>query len=270
MAKRKISWKCRYPALIPVNNGYVQARCFRCLHCRLWRERCWVVRQLLEQSSSSDSCFLTLTYSDQHRPGILQYDDAAKFLKRLRKQHPPESVRFFLVGEYGEKFGREHWHLNIFSQVKLSYRYGRQHIAQWPSGAVFAGTLTRRSMGYVASYSQEKDPPILQASRRPGLGANGIMRLASRIAKLYPACETVPNQIRLGKRLYPLDRTMREYWADAYLRAGGALLPERLKKFHSRIELVCSSLPTADQLASFKNIDLVVTRETEDVAGGSF
>jgi len=264
MAKAKISWKCRWPGLIPVKNGYLQVRCARCLNCRLWRERAWVLRQLLEQSSCSHSYFLTLTYSDPNRPGILQYDDAAKFLKRLRKPHPPETVRFFCVGEYGEKFGREHWHLNIFSQAKLSFRYGRQHIEQWPNGVSFVGTLTKRSMGYVAAYTQEKDPPILQASRRPGLGASGIMRVASRIAELYPSCENVPNQIRIGKSVYPLDRTMREYWADAYLRAGGALRVEPEKKFHSRIELVCSSLPTADELSIHRNIDLHIERTSSE------
>lgn len=126
-------------------------------------------------------------------------------------------------------------------------------------------------MGYVASYAQQKDPPILQASRRPGLGASGIMRAASRIAELYPSCENVPNQIRIGKSVYPLDRTMREYWADAYMRAGGALRVEAPKKYYTRIELVCSSLPTADELSLFKNNDLHIERsQSEDEYVGPF
>lgn len=271
MAKPKISWKCRWPGLVAIKNGYVQIRCSRCLNCRIWRERSWVLRQLLEQSSSSHSYFLTLTYSEPNRPGILQYDHAQKFLKRLRKLLPPETVRYFCVGEYGEKHGREHWHLNIFSQENLSLRYGPQLIEQWPDGVTFVGSLTPKSMGYVASYAQQKDPPILQASRRPGLGANGITRIASRIAELYPSCETVPNQIRIGKSVYPLDRTMREYWADAYMRNGGALLPVPKKTFYSRIELTCSSLPTAEELSLFQNHDLHLERTlSEDEHGGSF
>lgn len=271
MSKAKISWKCRWPGLLPVKNGFLQIRCARCLNCRLWRERAWVLRQLLEQSSCSHSYFVTLTYSDPNRPGTLQYDHAQKFLKRLRKPLPPESVRYFCVGEYGERLGREHWHLNIFSQEKLSFRFGRQHIEQWPSGVSFVGTLTKKSMGYVASYAQQKDPPILQASRRPALGASGITRIASRIAEIYPSCQTIPNQIRIGKSIYPLDRTMREYWADAFMRAGGALGVEPEKKFYSRIEVVCSSLPTADDLSRYRYNDLHIERsQGEDEFVGTF
>jgi len=271
MSKAKISWNCRWPALVQVKNGFLQVRCARCLNCRLWRERAWVLRQLLEQSSSSHSYFVTLTYSDPNRPGILQFEHLQKFMKRLRKPLPPESVRYFCVGEYGEKHGREHWHLNIFSQEKLSFRYGRQLIEQWPLGVSFVGTLTKKSMGYVASYAQQKDPPILQASRRPGLGALGIMRLALRIGETYPSCESIPNQIRIGKSVYPMDRTMREYWGDAYMRAGGALKVEPQKKFYSRIELVCSSLPTADQQSLFQKNDLHIERvHGEDEFVGTF
>lgn len=271
MSKAKISWKCRWPGLVPVANGFLQVRCSRCLNCRLWRERAWVLRQLLEQSNCSHSYFLTLTYSDRNRPGILQFEHLQKFMKRLRRPLPPESVRYFCVGEYGEKHGREHWHLNIFSQVRLPYRFGRQHIEPWPDGVSFVGTLTTKSMGYVASYAQQKDPPILQASRRPGLGVGGIMRLASRIAQTHPSCETVPNQIRIGKSVYPLDRTMRENWADAYMRSGGALLPKQNKKFYSRIEMTCSSLATSEELSLFQAQDLSLERsQAEDEFGGTF
>ena len=77
-----------------------------------------------------NNCFITLTYNDQHLPKVpgtdvptLRLDHYQKFMKRFRKAHKgidPDSkgqypVRFYMAGEYGEKFGRPHFHACIFN-----------------------------------------------------------------------------------------------------------------------------------------------------------
>jgi len=219
----KITWTCPYPIRVPQGDHLIEVSCRRCFPCQLRREREWVLRQIFEQSNALHSYFVTLTYSDRSRPGMLVYEDVAKFLKRLRKPLPPESVRYFCVGEYGERFGREHWHLNIFTKTRL-FRWGRQLIKPWPNGAIFVGTLTRKSMQYAASYVQEGDPQIIQTSRNPGLGVPGIRLIASRIAEQHKKM-CVPVTLHIGKSVFPVARSLREHYALAYTAAGGEILP---------------------------------------------
>ena len=50
---------------------------------------------------------------------MLYYRDAQNFLKRLRKQlskiDKDEKVRYYIIGEYGTKSLRPHWHLLLFT-----------------------------------------------------------------------------------------------------------------------------------------------------------
>ena len=103
--------------------------CGQCVGCRLERSRQWAMRCMHEASLYSRNCFITLTYNNEHLPSdnSLQYPDFQKFMKRLRKRFNgvdrsanPDSndqfpIRFYMCGEYGETFGRPHYHACLFN-----------------------------------------------------------------------------------------------------------------------------------------------------------
>lgn len=91
--------------------------CGKCVACRLERSRQWAMRCMHEASLYERNCFITLTYNDDHLPPnkTLQYSDFQKFMKRFRKRFPNTKIRFYMAGEYGEKYGRPHYHACIFN-----------------------------------------------------------------------------------------------------------------------------------------------------------
>ena len=95
----------------------LQLPCGKCLGCRLERSRQWAMRCMHEASLYERNCFITLTYNDAHLPANrnLEYSDFQKFMKRFRKRFPSTKIRFYMAGEYGEKFGRPHFHACIFN-----------------------------------------------------------------------------------------------------------------------------------------------------------
>ena len=93
----------------------LEVPCGQCIGCRLERSRQWAVRCIHEAQLHKDNCFITLTYNDEHLPSppSLSVRDFQLFMKRLRKRFG-KGIRFFHCGEYGEKYGRPHYHACLF------------------------------------------------------------------------------------------------------------------------------------------------------------
>jgi len=95
--------------------------CGNCADCRQAHRRAWAFRLDYEALNSANSLFLTLTYDDDHLlfsdsdSPVLNYADLRNYFKLLRKEGSVK-FRYFAVGEYGEKFGRPHFHILIFSK----------------------------------------------------------------------------------------------------------------------------------------------------------
>lgn len=91
--------------------------CRQCLACRLKYSSGWAVRMMHESSLYEDNCFITLTYSNDKIPRSLslEYDHFQRFLKRFRRFVEPIRIRFYMCGEYGDQFGRPHFHSIIFN-----------------------------------------------------------------------------------------------------------------------------------------------------------
>ncbi len=196
--------------------------CGQCIGCRLERSRQWAVRCMHESSLHSDTSFVTLTYDDEHLPrfGSLLMDDWQKFFKRLRKR--VGKVRFFGCGEYGEQFGRPHYHACLFGvdfpdKVLWSTRGGHDCFRSpllesiWTYGQSEIGSLTFESAAYVARYCVKKVtgkaaeahyqcvdpetgemssrlPEFATMSRRPGIGAGWFHLYADEV---YPSDEVI-------------------------------------------------------------------------------
>lgn len=114
------------------------------------------------------NAFITLTYDDEHLPedGGLVLADWQKFAKRARKAMGP--FRFFHCGEYGDQFGRPHYHACIFGEDygadKVDYRtvrdnrlYTSEALSRlWGRGFAVVGDVTFESAAYVARYVMKK------------------------------------------------------------------------------------------------------------------
>lgn len=174
--------------------GYIVS-CGRCINCRRNKSFRWTRRLLMESDAyqDDDMCFLTLTYDDDHLPvdGLLNYEHVQGFLKRLRKS-VSDRLRFFCCGEYGDTFGRPHYHMilfghDFFTGSKIA-GYGENGVplfhhsvidSAWPFGFAEFGTCDQASIQYVAGYVAKKyktdnihpeAPPFVRMSLKPGIG----------------------------------------------------------------------------------------------------
>lgn len=151
--------------------GYVPitVACGQCVGCRLEYSRQWAMRCLHEASIYEDNCFITLTFDDANLPsdGSLSVETFQLFMKRLRKKFEPRTVRFFHCGEYGETYGRPHYHAILFNldfPDKEFYKMSGEHriytseiLSQlWPFGNSWIGSVTFESAAYVARYIMKK------------------------------------------------------------------------------------------------------------------
>lgn len=177
--------------------------------------------------------------------------DAQLFMKRLRfnlaKLNPSARVRFYLVGEYGERFGRPHYHIALFGEDFSDDR--RYHYTSdsghnvwrssrleelWPYGNSEVGELTIESAAYIAAYVLKKingkkadehyrrtDPntgqeiwiePEFAFMSRGGRRGRGIAAewLSKYMSDVYPHDHVVHN----GKQLKPpryFDKLLEQY-----------------------------------------------------------
>ena len=143
--------------------------CGQCRGCRLERSRQWAIRCMHEARMHENNCFLTLTYDNDHAPSdrSLNYAHFQKFMKDFRKKCG-SGIRFYMAGEYGEKFERPHFHACIFgfdfpdktvwkrtASGSIIYR-SKLLESIWTRGYSSIGDVTFESAAYVARYVMKK------------------------------------------------------------------------------------------------------------------
>lgn len=162
--------------------------------CRVRDHSIWTNRLLLESCLYPASSFLTLTYAEA--PWQLVPRHLQLFMKRLR-YYVDKPLRFFGVGEYGERTGRPHYHLAVFGLQTLPGPIREGPVLDaWQYGFAFGGTLQKESAAYIAGYVTKKwtrpdrhtdvpeklagrHPEFSRMSNRPGIGAVAADRLGS-------------------------------------------------------------------------------------------
>lgn len=143
--------------------------CGKCEFCKNAKRKDWAVRLALESKFHKDKFFLTLTYNDENLPenGTLVKSDLQKFFKRLRKFIAPTKIKYFAVGEYGEKSLRSHYHAIIYgwkpNDLEPINRSDTTNILTsktleriWGKGLVGIGTVNYTTCAYVAKYILKK------------------------------------------------------------------------------------------------------------------
>lgn len=164
------AWQTDDGSVVFVERGSIRReltlRCGQCIGCRIERSRQWAVRIMHESQLYDVSSFVTLTYDDSHFFPSLDYLDFQKFMRRLRKRVGP--ARFFMCGEYGERFQRPHFHAILFGvdfpdkaffkDLPSGGRLYTSALLQelWPFGFSSIGDVTFESAAYVARYCVKK------------------------------------------------------------------------------------------------------------------
>lgn len=154
------------------------------------------MRCMHEASLHQNNLFITLTYDDQNLPEdwSLDVDHWQRFMKRLKKHYGGKKIRFFHCGEYGEDFGRPHYHALLFGHDftdKEPYKetprgellYTSKTLESiWGNGFCPIGSVTFDSAAYCARYTTKKvtganakahyghrRPEYATMSRNPGI-----------------------------------------------------------------------------------------------------
>ena len=137
--------------------------CGKCNFCLQARRLDWSFRLKQELRVSKSARFVTLTYDDEHVPinpetGLaeLSKKDVQLFIKRLRKYNSKivarlkwPTMRYYLVGEYGTRTGRPHYHLIVFN-ISVEATNWLAHI--WGQGQIRVGQVTPASIMYTCKY----------------------------------------------------------------------------------------------------------------------
>lgn len=221
----------------PISVKGVRFGCGQCLPCRLNKRREWTLRIMMEAKKHEKNTFLTLTYNNENLPsdGSLVPSDTQKFLKRLRKSFTGQTIRYYLVGEYGDRSQRPHYHAAIFG---LGAEAADMYERIWGKGYTDAGTLTFESAQYIAGYvtkkltvpdnDSNKDfrsntgqllngryPEFARMSLKPGIGAGA----ADAIAELYSSeygrrllqnFADAPPVLHVGGKTWPVSKYIRD------------------------------------------------------------
>lgn len=150
--------KCKAPYITKrTEKGIFYCRCRKCSACRLQHRLEWSLRIYLESLAyPAESCFfVTLTYADEFLPPELCKRDYVLFLKKLRKKIG--TFRYFIVGEYGSRTHRPHFHVMLFN-VSNIIRGNLARIIEkvWSKGFIKLDVLTPENSNYISGYCQKK------------------------------------------------------------------------------------------------------------------
>lgn len=209
--------------------GDVLAPCGQCMPCRINKRRLWTGKILLEATHAGErSSFITLTYSDDDIPesGSLDTDHIRTFLDRLRKRkNTNDGLRFFAVGEYGDKTFRPHYHLAIFGIPPEVYSETLTDC--WTMGHTHVGELEHASAAYLCGYATKKmtsdkdkrlkgrQPEFARMSKFPPLGYLGIEQIKQMLYTKKGSIalqknKDVPKSYRCYGKIWPIGK----YWLE--------------------------------------------------------
>lgn len=246
--------------------------CGQCMTCRINRRRDWTARLLLEHCGhEGPSAWITLTYAPGHVPvvdgvQVLSTVDARNFLQRFRRE--VGSFRYVLVGEYGDRTMRPHYH-------GLLWFRGTECTAEWlvpkcwPEGFVSVGEINKQTVEYTIAYLLKRMVSPLDErlqGRRPefaryshGLGSSALSELRRSARPDSNGCLVIPREFRLGGVIWPVSKYIR-----CKLEAEGFVFGERASELQEAAFVQglrgCKAVVAADSILEFRS---AVSQEVE-------
>lgn len=206
--------------------------CGQCMACRINKRRDWVSRMMLEAAGSGPSFFITLTYRIAQivEDGSLTLDKkhVQDWFKRLRKLYPARAVRYFLVGEYGEKTQRPHYHAILFFSKEcknVDFSIEQNLLKSWTIGNIHLGDVTPESIqycfGYVLKRLNKREIEKNGDLRKPefaiysrGLGGNAMPELLGAVHPDADGVLVIPSEYRVMGKMHPLPRYLKKKFKE--------------------------------------------------------
>jgi hypothetical protein len=188
---------------------------------------------MLEYKSNDFTYFVTYTYNNEHLPEdeSLVPEHIQLYWKRFRKNRGIK-IRYFVVGEYGDKSGRPHYHAIIYSNqdipldlfsldwrdskgseigfvyaVPIFNRKDASKIFAYVAGYVLKKLTTQKAMSRIGD---KRHPEFFRSSRRPAIGHTYIHRITQSFKKYGINPESKLHMIRLESKLYPVNKYLRK------------------------------------------------------------
>lgn len=130
--------------------------CGRCPECVKSRQNSWLFRIQKEMEISSSPLFITLTYDENTVPvtktgrKTLNKRDIQLFMKRLRFNYGKvnkKRIRYYIVGEYGSRTNRPHYHAIMFNMDDPNLV-----VEAWQNGFVKVCPVLNGGIAYVLKY----------------------------------------------------------------------------------------------------------------------
>lgn len=176
---------------------------------------------VLESMCHPENAFITLTYDDNNLPpgGTLVPADTQKWMKKLRKRYPPKSLRYYLVGEYGDHTERPHYHLALFGAGPAEGEIVQE---TWGLGWTTTHEFNRYTAQYICGYvvkkmTKEDDsrlygrhPEFSRMSNRPGIGAGAMEILSQQLGEVSTVDGDIPDYLMIGARRVFLGSYLKE------------------------------------------------------------
>lgn len=183
--KKKIAYDSKYQVMSQGKawiKRYATIPCGKCELCRRRNSSQWAIRAELETIERGEPIFVTLTYSDFYLPEDKKVhpDHFQRFIKALR-DFSGQKMTYMACGEYGERFGRPHFHAVIWGyrpkDLRILWNNGRYNTYDsktinriWGKGFTTIGIGDAGATArYVASYVK-KNAAWFTASKRPAIG----------------------------------------------------------------------------------------------------
>lgn len=240
MCRRPAKCKVGYSLKPASSSGIVCVPCGQCLNCRINQARIWTNRILLEQTQHGDSSFVTLTYDDDHLPNPPHVSKVhlQKYIKRLREKIEPVEIRYFGVGEYGDRTFRPHYHIILFGiglmhekVIKRAWKSDGKYLCN-PDIGISVGVLNPASARYITGYITQKINKIkgthptcygktdefmissrgTKKNQKGGIGKSAACQIRKNFDKhRYTPEDMDINCIRVGAKKYPLGRYLKQF-----------------------------------------------------------
>lgn len=148
---------CSLPFKMKKNGITYKIPCGWCMQCRIDRANMWSDRLLFECQGKKNT-FLTLTYNNENYKGTIEKQEIRKFLERFRiarkRAGDKSEWKHYLVGEYGGKFLRGHYHA-IFTNTDVT-KWTELIEREWNKGRIRTSPATAGRISYLLKYIEKE------------------------------------------------------------------------------------------------------------------
>lgn len=132
--------------------------CGKCPECLERRREDWTFRLKQQVKDSTYSYFVTMTFDDDHVQK-LNKKFLSNYFKRIRNEE--KFLKYYAVGEYGNKNHRPHYHAIIFNVhsdiIVKKWSSDNRSMVSTNLGNLYFGDVTDESIHYVTGYLVNKD-----------------------------------------------------------------------------------------------------------------